>query len=429
MSAWLFTSCDAILPIGAAGPAPPTPRRPRGPRPKGRVFFAIDCLPLRGAQWLVTEESLADTVHYHLGGFPPEEIDWARLAPYIGRASAELARFDATLAQAHAQSVLLAPLTTQEAVLSSAIEGTAVTLSEVLEMEAGGTDFDQEKRDDAKEVSNYQTALRRAASMLSDTHFSPALLRATHALLMSGVRGRSKSPGAYRSEQNYIVIEGHTAKEAVFVPIPQVHLQDGIDKWFLFASEDNRMDTLTQLAILHAEFEALHPFMDGNGRMGRILIPLFLYWRHLLHRPYFYMSGYLEANREEYISALRNVSRCGAWTEWIVFFLNGIAEQALENQKRASDILDLHHQMTIEAPSFVPPKFAMRVIEYIFEHPIFSGTQIMDAAEMSRDSARRVLDGLRKNDVIRTIREGAGRRPAIYIFHGLINLAEGREIF
>jgi Fic family protein len=255
---------------------------------------------------------LGGPVHYHLGGFPPSTIDWPELVPSIGRANAALARYDGLIASIPNATVLLSPLTTQEAVLSSKIEGTVVTMGEVLKIEAGaGGDLAQPKRDDAEEITNYRTALRFASAALVDRPLSQSLLRETHALLMRGVRGRDKDPGAYRNEQNWVGTHGCTIDQASFVPIPQSQLQTGMDSWSQYVSDSVERETLVQLAIVHAEFEALHPFKDGNGRLGRMIIPLFLYERKLLSGPNFYMSGYLEVRRDEYIEALRGISRDG----------------------------------------------------------------------------------------------------------------------
>ena len=293
-------------------------------------------------------------VRYHLGQFPPDSalLDWARLVPLIGPANAALARYDGLIAAIPNASVLLSPLTTQEAVLSSKIEGTNVTMGEVLEIEAGADgDVDQPKRDDAEEVLNYRVALGFAANALRERPLSPHLLREAHALLLRGVRGRDKNPGAFRDEQNWIGPQGCTIDQASFVPIPQEHLQSGLDTWATCLADGQQPDPLVQLAMIHLEFEALHPFKDGNGRLGRMIIPLFLMQRGVLSSPSFYMSGYLEARREEYIERMRAVSRTGAWTEWCLFFLQGLIEQA-RAQGQSVQVVSVpvgHHEMT-EAP-------------------------------------------------------------------------------
>ena len=261
-------------------------------------------------------------VHYHLGGFPPSNIEWARLVPLIGQANAALARYDGLIAAIPNANVLLSPLTMQEATLSSKIEGTNVTMSEALEIEAGAhPDINQLKRDDAEEIFNYRYALNFTAQAMKERRLSLHLLREAHQSLMQGVRGRDKNPGAFRDHQNWIGPRGCTIDQARFVPIPQDHLRAGLDRWIAYVQDRSKPDPLVQLAIIHLEFEALHPFNDGNGRLGRMIIPLFLYERGLLSGPHFYMSGYLEARREQYVDAMQRASRDDAWKTGAPSFL------------------------------------------------------------------------------------------------------------
>lgn len=372
-------------------------------------------------------------VRYHLGQFPPslDKLDWARLVPLIGPANAALARYDGLITAIPNAGVLLSPLTTQEAVLSSKIEGTNVTMGEVLEIEAGADgDVDQPKRDDAEEVLNYRVALSFASNALRDRPLSPHLLRETHALLLQGVRGRDKNPGAFRDEQNWIGSHGCTIDQASFVPIPQEHLQAGLDTWAAFVADVNQPDPLIQLALIHLEFEAIHPFKDGNGRLGRMIIPLFLMQRGVLSSPSFYMSGYLEARREQYIEAMRMVSRSGAWTDWCIFFLEGLIDQARQNQEKAQAIITLNSLMHREVAERTHSQFAGLAVDFIFSRPIFSTSHFVENARIPRESAQRILRVLREGDapILRTVREGSGRRPAILAFPKLLNIAEGRTV-
>ncbi len=372
---------------------------------------------------------MSRTVHYHLGGFPPPDIDWARLVPLIGQANAALARYDGLVAAIPNASILLSPLTTQEAVLSSKIEGTNVTMGEVLEIEAGADgEVTQPKRDDAEEIRNYRIALSFAAKAVAERPLSPHLLREVHALLMNGVRGRNKDPGSFRNEQNWIGQTGCPIEQAAFVPILQAHLPTGLDLWSAYVSSRNEPDPLVQLAIVHAEFEALHPFKDGNGRLGRMIIPLFLFERQVLKGPNFYMSGYLEARREEYIERMRAISRDGAWTDWCAFFLAGLIEQASENQSKAQAILALHQRMLKEAAELTHSQYASLAVDFLFSRPVFASTHFVEGSSIPRQTALRFLALLRNADVLHTLREGSGRRPAIFAFPKLLNIAEGRAV-
>jgi len=368
-------------------------------------------------------------VHYRLDGFPPTDIKWEFLVPLIGEARAALARYDGLLAAVPNANVLLSPLLTQEAVLSSKIEGTNVTMSEVLEIEAGSDDkkITQPKRDDSEEVLNYRRALIFAAEALTDRPISLHLLREAHTLLMEGVRGRNKSPGAFRTRQNWIGSPGCTMDEADFVPIPQEHLLMGLDRWSDYVQVDGEIEPLVQLAIIHAEFEALHPFEDGNGRLGRMIIPLFLYARDILSSPNFYMSGYLEARRDEYMEALRRVSRDGAWAHWCIFFLEGLIRQARENQAKARAILDLHQDMLHRVADSTRSRYSSRAVEFLFSRPVFVSTGFVENAGIPRATAQRLLLVLRQEQMLQAIVEGGGRKPTIYAFPKLLEIAEEWE--
>jgi len=260
-------------------------------------------------------------VDYHRGSFPPAELDWSRLIPLIGPANAAIARYEGVLHGIPNADVLLSPLTVQEAVLSSRIEGTQATLGEVLEFEAEGIDEDEStpKKADIREVLNYRAALQEATARLADLPLSQRLLKDTHRVLMQGVRGRHKSPGEYRKIPNWIGPQGCTIEEARFIPCPAHDLSKAMATWERYL-HDEAPDRLVQLALIHAKFEALHPFLDGNGRLGRLIVPLFLFEKGLLSSPNFYLSEYLEQHRDSYYEQLLTVSRDGDWSGWVAFF-------------------------------------------------------------------------------------------------------------
>jgi Fic family protein len=370
-------------------------------------------------------------VRYHLGEFPPKTLDWSRLIPLLGPANAGLARYDGLLSAIPNAHILLSPLTTQEAVLSSKIEGTHVTIGEVLEIEAGGDSaaFTQPKREDAEEVLNYRRAMQACVGEMEHRPFSQQVLRGAHALLMQGVRGRDMAPGNYRDEQNWIGPKGCTAETASFLPIPPEHLRSGMDEWERYFGSTAEPDVLVQLAIIHVEFEALHPFKDGNGRLGRMLIPLFLYQRKLLNSPDFYMSGYLERKREEYQERLRAVSCDGDWTAWCVFFLEGVREQAGENERRARAILALYDRIKTQVADLTHSQHTMRAVDFLFQSPIFGAPAFTNYADIPKPTANRILTILRDAGILLTLEEGRGRRAGIYAFRELLNVAEGSEVF
>jgi Fic family protein len=202
-----------------------------------------------------------------------------------------------------------------------------------------------------------------------------------------------------------------------------------MDEWERYLRAETEPDALVQLAILHVEFEALHPFKDGNGRLGRMLIPLYLYQRKLLSQPNFYMSGYLEANREEYVERLQLVSQANDWTQWCVFFLRGVKEQAAENEKKARAILELYDRLKAECVRLTHSQHAVRAIDFIFEIPIFVAPFFIQHSQIPKPTATRILTILRENGILFPVREGRGRRAGIFAFRELLNIAEGKSVF
>ena len=368
-------------------------------------------------------------VHYHEGRFPPEErIDWAALIPLLGPAVAALARYDGALGAVPNPRVLLSPLATQEAVLSSRIEGTQATMGEVLEFEAGQAAQSPQRRDDIHEVLNYRAAMQEAEQMLETLPLCQRVVREAHRILLSGVRGEHKSPGDYRRIPNWIGPPGCTVEQASFVPIGADKLPAAMSAWESYLNQE-APDRLVQLAILHAEFEALHPFLDGNGRLGRMLVPLFLWQCGLISQPMFYISAYFEARRDAYYDGLLAISRDDAWTEWCRFFLEAVRAQAEENLEKAKGILALYEGMKGRVASITRSQYAIHILDWVFEYPIFNSSNFATRVEIPSRTARRLLTGLREHGILRVLNPPNGRRGTIFVFPDLLNIAEGREVF
>ncbi|MBN1842164.1 MAG: Fic family protein [Deltaproteobacteria bacterium] len=369
-------------------------------------------------------------IRYHEGGFPPKEIKWEQLIPLIGPASAALARYDGTLAAVPNAAVMLSPLMTQEAVLSSRIEGTQATMAEVLKFEAGLVP-DQavaDKTADIHEVINYRKAMWRAVELLNDLPLCQRVMKEAHRILMEGVRGQGKAPGAYRRVPNWIGPAGCSMEEAKYVPISSEKLPPAMDRWERFIHA-NAADKLVQLAILHAEFEALHPFLDGNGRLGRMFVPLFLYSIKTLQSPMFYISAYLEARRDIYYERLLSVSRDNDWTGWCCFFLEALTEQAKENHQKATDILSLYEAEKARIVELTRSQYAVKALDFLFMRPIFQTPAFVSEGGIPKHTAKKMLKTLRDNGFFRVLREPKGRRPAVFAFRELLNLAEGTDVF
>jgi Fic family protein len=348
----------------------------------------------------------------------------------VGPANAAVARYEGVLAGIPNPDILLSPLTSREAVLSSKIEGTQVTLGEVLEFEAQGHLFDEStpKKADAREVLNYRAALHEATRLMMELPLSQRLIKATHRVLMDGVRGRHKDPGEYRGIPNWIGPEGCTMEQARFVPPGADRVDPAMANWESYIHAD-APDRLVQLAIVHAEFEAIHPFLDGNGRIGRLIIPLFLYAHGLLSRPNFYLSEYLETNRDEYYDRMLAVSRDDDWSGWIAFFLRGIIAQAEANTQKAQAILALHQEKRDWVVEITHSQYAVRALDWIFQRPLFKTPDFIESVQIPAATARKIIRALRDHGMLRELVPASGRAPATLVFPELLNIAEGRQAF
>lgn len=361
---------------------------------------------------------------------PLNYLDYRLLLPLVGQANAALARYDGLLQGIPNPAVMLSPLTTQEAVLSSKIEGTQATVDEVLEQEAGLLK-EGEKYEDIQEISNYRQALYRARDYLETYPIRLGFVRELHRILMSSVRGQDKTPGEFRVDQNWIGKPGCTLEQASFVPPNPLQLLDHLQAWERYLDSDDA-DFLLQTAVMHAQFELLHPFKDGNGRIGRILIPLFLYQKRALSQPMFYLSEFLEGHRDEYYLRLKAISSDGDWNGWIAFFLRAVALQAAQNSQRVSDIRALYDEMKFAIQEITHSQYTVHLLDAIFSKPIFKTSDLAQKLTTEYSVHEKTTSGLLRQlkdaEILREIQPGSGRRAATMCFPRLINLAEGRNV-
>ncbi len=361
---------------------------------------------------------------------PLQEVEWEPLIPLIGLANRRLAEYNGVLYTLPNPEILLSPLTTQEAVLSSKIEGTQATLGEVLKYEAGEQPEEEYRRVDIQEILNYRQALREAEDELQTRPFNLNLLLRLHSTLLDSVRGRGKARGHFRSEQNWIGTSGCAMEEAQFVPPePGDVLQQALYNWETYYHLE-RPDALVQLAIVHAQFEILHPFLDGNGRLGRILIPLFLFEKQILSRPMFYLSEYLESNRDTYVARLRDIGRSPkAWNRWIEFFLGGLVQQAETNVTKARQIHDLYIDLKRRVLDLTHSQFAVPLLDLMFQRPIFQSTHLDGQATMpSKPMIMNMLAKLKREKILVTVSKGGGPHAQVLALAELVNLCEGKKV-
>lgn len=367
-------------------------------------------------------DRLINAVNYHYEAFPPDNLRFEVLLDPATETAAAISRYDEMMGAMHNSEILLAPLRNQEAVVSSRMEGTISTLDEVLRIEAEGEgdhdDAFRTARSEAVETFLYARALQRIQREIEEGKpISEFLIRSAHQILLSFGRGATKSPGAYKTEQNYI---GTRRRQAVsFVPISPEALPAGMQALVAFIRDDPR-NRLLKTALAHVEFEALHPFKDGNGRIGRMLITLMLWTSGLIRQPHFYVSAYFEQNRDEYIERMRRVSSHGEWTEWCVFFLDGLREQAERNISTARRIFRLYDDMKLRFRDELKSEWAIEALDFMFANPSFRNSKFTSHDRIPGHVAGSMTRKLREAGILSQIVAGSGRRPAIYGFEPLI---------
>lgn len=357
---------------------------------------------------------------------PPANLSWGEIVPAMSAANQAIARYDGMLQTLPNPSVLLSPFTSKEAVMSSRIEGTVATLSEVLEFEAGQKEFSPEKREDIHEILNYRSAMRFAISHLNDNPITLKFIKYLHQILLDSVRGRNKQRGEFRTTQNWIGPRGCTQKDAHFIPPSPLDLQQSLSDFENFVNSD-QPDPLIHSALVHAQFELLHPFLDGNGRLGRLLIPLTLFKAKTLSSPMFYISGYFDQHRNEYYDRLQSISSENNWIDWLKFYLEAIRAQAIENIDHVKAVHDLYERVKFDASEDLRSHYFIQAIDAIFSRPIFSTTDFIRNSNIPKGSANRILGKLTELGVINILSLAQGSRPTTYVFTELLYIADREE--
>ena len=363
--------------------------------------------------------------------FPPKDL---KLEPFIQKiveANRGIALFDGILQGLPNPDISLAPLTTNEAVLSSRIEGTQATFEDVLQEEAGITPkgISDLERNDRKEVLNYKKALLAGAEEVERRPLSLSLIKGLHKILLTGVRGESRLIGAFRKTQNWIGSPGSSIENARYIPPAPIILPEHLEYWEAFLKRDNFPDKIVQLGLLHAQFEILHPFEDGNGRVGRLIIPLFLYWKGLISSPSFYLSEYFEKNRTEYYDRLLMITKNNDWSEWVDFFLTAVIQQAEINTDKAQKLLNLYNEMKDRFIQATKSQYAIPALDAFFTQPIISTAKFIQMANIpNRMTANNILKSLIEAGLISLHKPSEGRKSAEYAFNGIINIIESRDV-
>lgn len=344
----------------------------------------------------------------------PPPLEWTpplvRLLDEARGALGELAGLLQTLPNPY---LFIRPFIRKEAVLSSRIEGTQASLVDVYALEAQAPLFPPpELREDAREVLNYIRALERGRELLKELPLSMRLLREMHAVLLQGVRGQHRAPGEFRRAQNWIGPPGCTLAEARYVPPPPGPMLEALDALERFWHSDHGLPPLIEIALVHYQFEAIHPFLDGNGRIGRLLITLMLLERSLLPEPALYLSAYFERNRDQYYDLLLRISQKGDWASWIAFFLQGVKTEAKDATQKAQRLIALRQAWREIYQGKGGSVHLLALIDLLFERPVLSASIVRERLGVTHAWAMRLIERLAQEGVLSPL--GQARRNRLY---------------
>ncbi len=366
----------------------------------------------------------SNATSYHHGQFPPPTIELQAVFEPLTAALQQLTRYDEKLQRTPNAELLLAPLRQRDAVVSSRMEGTISTLEEVLRLEANESAkrTTDAPRDDTLEVALYARALRQAEQQMSDGYeLSEHLIRNAHRTLLSFGRGAQHRPGEYKQQQNYV--GDNRQRRLDYIPISPEQLPQGMRDLIEFTQNDNQ-HALLKTAIVHSEFESLHPFDDGNGRIGRMLIPLMLWDTGILSAPYFFVSDYFERNKDQYIDRLRAVSANGEWSEWCAFFLTALEAQATKNIEVVALIEKHYEEMMVRFRDVLRSQHFAAAVDYIFSRPIFWNSHFVETAAGPQSTLRNFTPRLVEAGLLRTLVNPSGRAPGLYAFQSLLDIID-----
>lgn len=349
---------------------------------------------------------------------PPPLVWTPRLLRALSEADRAIGRLAGEGSRLSDPNLLVRPFVRREAVLSSKIEGTQATLGELLAAEAGAV-VDRSPAD-LREVANYVVALEYGIERLKTLPLSLRLVRELHARLMEEGRRGQATPGEFRRSQNWIGLPGARLAKATYVPPPPGEMMDALGAWEKFL-HDRSLPPLAQVALAHYQFEAIHPFLDGNGRVGRLLITLFLVERSILPAPLLYLSAFFEATRQDYYDRLRAVTERDEWAGWLEYFFNGVARQAEDALSRATRInalLDEWRRRVAGSPSRVP----LTLIDLLAENPFCTIKRIAERLEVAFTTAQRAVKRLESQAIL--VQVGGSKRDRVFCAKRILEILE-----
>lgn len=351
----------------------------------------------------------------------PPDLDWSpALLTALSDAERELAKLTTVAGNFPFPRLLIQPFIRREAVLSSRIEGTRASLTDLYNYESAQMSF-LEQDDDVREVHNYVLALDYGLERLQTLPVSQRLIRELHARLMEGARGGQFTPGEFRKTQNWIGAAGSTIETATYVPPPVDEMKNALGAMEAFIHADTELPALVRAGLIHYQFEAIHPFLDGNGRVGRLLIMLLLQEWGVLSQPLLNLSAYFEHYRQEYYDHLLAVSQHGKWEEWLRFFLRGVSAQAQDSIFRMTRLQGIRTRYEELVQADNNPQRMSAVIDFLFSRPILTLRQLETALDMPYMAAKRYIDKLVEAGVLKETTGYARNRVfmAHEVFHAL----------
>ena len=349
---------------------------------------------------------------------PPELVWNNQLISCLSRADhilGMLSREGSRLPNPH---LLMRPFIAREAVLSSKIEGTRATLGEILADQAGA--HVERSPDELQEVQNYIIALDYGLKRIKDFPLSLRVIKEIHELLMQGVRGTHATPGEFRRSQNWIGRPGCTLMTAKYVPPTPEELMDSLSSLELFL-HDRTLPPLIHIALCHYQFEAIHPFLDGNGRMGRLLITLLLIEQKMLPSPLLYLSAFFEATRDEYYRQLYNISSQGTWQDWLLYFLDGVATQGLDVLSRAERINHLITEWQLKF-SGGSSGALQNILKHFAINPYLTITRIAENLNLAFTTVQKAVEKLEAAGIVSQVSEG--KRDRVYCAIQILSILE-----
>lgn len=316
----------------------------------------------------------------------------------LSEANKFIGRLDGIALNLPDKDIFISKYVEKEAVVSSQIEGTQASLSDVLQLKK----IDNEKRKETEEIVNYIHALNYGVDLLEKLPISIRYIKEIHKELLKGVRGENKNPGEIRRSQNWIGPNGCTLSSAIFVPPSVDKMAESLYNLESYMNSEPTMDPLLRIALIHYQFETIHPFLDGNGRLGRLLIPLWLKENNYLKYPLIYLSLYFKQNRTEYYGLLMDVRFKGRYEEWLKFFLRGIIEMASSSIESIDKITKLisNNKMKINSITSKNKEILFDAMNYIYRHPYFDSSDLIEELKISKPTASSIIKKLLELGII-----------------------------